>query len=75
MLYQSKQRLFFRKGRMVCLLLFATEHSSEPSYLASDVQRAIVPPKVNTDQDLCRTLRGTQGVAKSKKEDKRKLPE
>ena len=53
MLYKSKERPFFKKGEWCAssFLLLNTVKQSEPSYLASGVQRAIVPAKVNNDQD------------------------
>ena len=54
MLYKSKQRLFLKKREWCAssFLLLNTVNQSEPSYLASGVQRAVLPPKVNNDQDL-----------------------
>ena len=54
MLYKSKERLFLKKGEWCAssFLLLNTVKQSEPSYLASGVQRAVVPQKVNNDQDL-----------------------
>ena len=55
MLNKLKQRLFLKKGEWCAssFLLLNTVKQSESSYLASGEQRAVVPPKVNNDQDLC----------------------
>ena len=54
MLDKSKQRLFLKKGEWCAssFLLLNTVKQSESSYLASSVRRAVVPQKVNNDQDL-----------------------
>ena len=54
MLNKLKQRLFLKKGEWCApsFLLLNTVKQSEASYLASGEQRAVVPPKVNNDQDL-----------------------
>ena len=54
MLNKLKQRLFLKKGEWCAssFLLLNTVKQSESSYLASGEQRAVVPQKVNNDQDL-----------------------